>query len=168
VYCLPAVLADARRPFTVLACFARRCPPILCVDEPRLASACFVPGRCPSIFCVPKPDRVRTVRHTLALVTAVCLGACSRVVSAYRRKARALSLSLSQYTVCTRQSGTSSRRPIRRTLIHITHQPGVRRANSLRKTLKIDLWGHPNLTALLLPEATPLPTLLSGSPPLGP
>ena len=30
-------------------------------------------------------------------MTAVCLGACSRVVSAYRRKARALSLSLSIY-----------------------------------------------------------------------
>ena len=31
------------------------------------------------------------------IVTAVCLGACSRVVSAYRRKARSLSLSLSIY-----------------------------------------------------------------------
>ena len=67
MYCLPAVLADARRPFTVLACFARRCPPILCVDEPRLVSACFVPDRCPSILCVPKPDRDSCLSRRLLL-----------------------------------------------------------------------------------------------------
>ena len=59
----------------------------MCVDEPRLASACFVPGRCPSIFCVPKPDRVRTVRHTFALVWP-------RRIGARRSARRSLSLSL--------------------------------------------------------------------------
>ena len=65
----------------------------MCVDEPRLASACFVPGRCPSIFCVPKPDRVRTVRHTLVLVWP-------RRIGARRSARRSLSLSLSLIFSC--------------------------------------------------------------------
>jgi len=122
-----------------------RCSPVLPAGARRYCVSTNPAWRPPVLF--PAGARRYSVCRN-PIVTAVCLGACSRVVSAYRRKARALSLSLSQYTVCTRQSGTSSRRPIRRTLIHITHQPGVRRANSLRKTLKIDLWGHPKTTSL--------------------